>query len=419
MFARFLQLIASAPVLAFRTALLLIIGCGAVAAACADETLGHAQDFLQLPQALKPASFRNTDRLFATRPFQRGPAVYPLPRAKQPLTAISYSLGGTRYGLEDFIKRNNVAGLLVLSQGSIALERYALGNTDKSRWNSFSVGKSIVSTLVGAAVKDGYIDSIDDPISRYLPQLYGSAYERATIRNLLQMSSGVRWNEDYRETGSDIGKLLSCVAARTPDCIVDFMARLPKSAAPGTVFNYSTGETHLLGMAVMAATHKTLSAYLSEKIWAPFGMESDGYWTLESSNGIEMGGGSLAMTLRDYGRFGEFIRRGGIIGNELVLPAGWVAQATQPRIDSPQVNFGNLGPGDPLGYGYQWWLMPHQAPHDGSFQAEGIFGQYIYINPAQRLVIVVWSAWPEAWVEQNDLETVTFFGAVIAALKST
>jgi CubicO group peptidase (beta-lactamase class C family) len=384
----------------------------------AAEKIGDAAHFLMLPPDEQPATYRNTDKVFPTRAFKRGSSVYPLPAA-EPLTAVPYRFAGKSLGLEDFMKRNRVGGLLVLEDGHVRLERYALGNTDQSRWTSFSVGKSIVSTLMGAAVKDGAIASIEDPVTRYLPQLRGSAYDGTTVRNLLQMSSGVRWNEDYTQPGSDIGTMLKCTADDKPGCIIDFMSKLARAAPPGTVFNYNSGETHLLGLIVSAATHKHLTDYLSEKMWARFGMESDGYWVLESTNGAEMAAGSLSMTLRDYGRFGEFIRTGGSAGGERVLPAGWIAEATQPRADSPQIGFGKLEPGDPTGYGYQWWVLPHQAPYSGAFMAEGIFGQYIYIDPAAHLVIVVWSAWPGAWIDANAEEVVDFFGGVIKALKSS
>ena len=384
----------------------------------AAEKIGDAAHFLMLPPEEQQASYRNTDKLFPTRVFKRGSTVYPLPAA-EPLAAVPYRFAGKSFGLEDFMKRNRVGGLLVLEDGHVRLERYALGNTETSRWTSFSVGKSIVSTLVGAAVKDGAIASIEEPVTQYLPQLRGSAYDGTTVRNLLQMSSGVKWNEDYTQPGSDIGKMLKCTADDKPGCIIDFMSKLPRAAPPGTVFNYNSGETHLIGLIVSAATHKHLTDYLSEKMWARFGMESDGYWVLESTNGAEMAAGSLSMTLRDYGRFGEFIRTGGSAGGERVLPAGWIAEATQPRADSPQIGFGKLEPGDPTGYGYQWWVLPHQAPYSGAFMAEGIFGQYIYIDPAAHLVIVVWSAWPGAWIDANAEEVVDFFGGVIKALKSS
>jgi CubicO group peptidase (beta-lactamase class C family) len=383
----------------------------------ATQKIGGTDNFLMLPPDEQPAAYRNTDQRFATRTFKRGTVVYPLPVANPPLTAVHYRFRGKALGLSEFMTRNRVSGLLVLKDGQVRLERYALGNTDKSRWTSFSVGKSIVSTLVGAALKDGAIAGIEDPVTRYLPQLRGSAYDGVTVRNLLQMSSGVKWNEDYRDPGSDIGRMLECTVDEKPGCIIDFMSKLPRAAPPGSVFNYNSGETHLLGLVVSAATHKTLSDYLSEKIWSRFGMESDGYWVLESKNGAEMAAGSLAMTLRDYGRFGEFIRTGGIAGGQHILPAGWIAEATQPRADSPQVGFGKLEPDDPTGYGYQWWVLPHQAPHSGAFEAEGIFGQYIYVNPAAHLVAVIWSAWPEAWVDANAVETDAFLGGVVRALQ--
>lgn len=407
----------------FRSSTAFCAACLLVAALClsghqaaAADKIGTADNFLMLPPDEQPGSFRNTDKIFATRVFKRGANVFALPPASAPLTAVSYEADGKQLGLDDFMSRNRVAGLLILDHGHIALERYGLGNTATSRWTSFSVGKSFVSTLVGAAVADGSIHSIEDPITRYLPALKGSAYDGVSVRNMLQMSSGVKWNEDYRQHDSDIGKLLACVAAKTPGCIIGFMSKLPRVAKPGSLFNYNTGETHLLGLAVSAATGKHLTDYLSQKIWSPFGMESDGYWALESTDGAEMAGGSLAMTLRDYGRFGQFVLGGGMADGKQVLPTGWLAEATQPRKDSPQVGFGKLDAGDPLGYGYQWWLLPPSAPHAGAFEAEGIFGQFIYINPKRQLVAVVWSAWPEAWIDKNSLETHTFLTAAVQTL---
>lgn len=385
-------------------------------AAPAAEKIGSAANFLMLPPDEQPGTFRNTDKLFASRTFKRGATVLALPPATKPLTAVSYETEGKKLGVDDFMARNRVSGLLILDHGRVALERYGLGNTESSRWTSFSVGKSFVSTLVGAAVADGAIHSIEDPITRYLPALKGSAYDGVSVRNMLQMSSGVKWNEDYRQHESDIGKLLACVADKTPGCIIGFMSKLPRAAAPGTVFNYNTGETHLLGLAVSAATGKHLSDYLSDKIWSRFGMERDGYWSLESTDGAEMAGGSLSMTLRDYGRFGQFILGGGMAGGKPVLPQGWLTEASQPRADSPQVGFGKLEPGDPLGYGYQWWVLPHAPPHAGAFEAEGIFGQFIYINPKRQVVAVVWSAWPQAWIDKNSIETHAFLSAAVRTL---
>ena len=409
------------PALIYRALLLSAALCTPLTAAPAPpaaDKIGIAENFLMLPPEEQPGSFRNTDKLFATRTFKHGPSPFALPPVRTPLTSVPYRIDGKTLNVGDFMRRNRVSGLLIIDHGRIALERYGLGNDENSRWNSFSVGKSVVSTLVGAAVKDGSITSIEDPVVKYLPELKGSAYDGTTVRHLLQMSSGVKWNEDYRRRDSDIGTLLNCVAARTPGCIIGFMAKLPRAAPPGTLFNYNTGETHLIGLIVAAATGKTLSDYLSEKIWSRFGMESDGYWTLESEGGVEMAGGSLGMTLRDYGRFGEFILDGGRAGDAQILPSGWVAEASHPRADSPQVGFGKLEPGEPDGYGYQWWAFPPVAPHAGAFQAEGIFGQFIYINPKAALVAVVWSAWPEAWIDKNANETSAFLGAVLKSLNS-
>lgn len=396
--------------------------CGTTLSAAAatpptQEKIGKASDLLSLPPDLQPSTYRHIDQIFDTRAFARGAQVYPLPDAEHRLDKVSYAADGKTYGIDDFMSRNQVGGLLIIKDGRVKLERYGLGNDAHSLWTSFSVGKSIVSTLVGAAVKDGAIHSIDDPVTKYLPTLRGSAYDGVSLRNMLQMSSGVKWDEDYASGHSDIGRLVDCVSRKVPGCIVAFMSKLPRAAAPGTKFNYNTGETYLLGMVVSAATHKHLTQYLSEKIWSPFGMQSDGYWMLDSKDGQEMGGGSLSMTLRDYGRFGLFMLGGGIAGGAKVLPEGWIAAATGVHPDSPQVGYGKLDAGSVDGYGYQWWLFPPKnAGMAGQYSAEGVFGQFIYVNPSEKLVVVVWSAWPPAWVDSKEIETMAFFDATATAL---
>jgi CubicO group peptidase (beta-lactamase class C family) len=247
---------------------------------------------------------------------------------------------------------------------------------------SFSVGKSVTSTLIGAAIKDGKIKSLDALVTDYLPGLRGSAYEDVTIRNLLTMTSGVKWNEDYADPASDVA--LFAQGKPGPDGenpIVAYMAKLPREAAPGTKFVYKTGESDLIGVLLERATGKHPADYLAQKIWSKFGMERDAVWMLDRA-GEELGGCCISMTLRDYGRFGLFIMNGGVAGGEQVVPTDFLAQATRSQVKS---DFGNYG------YGFQWWIHP-----DGAYEASGIFGQSIYINPAEKLIIVTNSAWAQA-----------------------
>ena len=401
-----------------RTALLIaaagLVGCAdsapKAATASASDSLGLAENLLFLRPEQQVPRYRHMDQASPVRVVARGATVFPLPRSAAPLPPA---------GVDSFMVRNQVAGLLILKDGKILEERYRLGNDASTKWISFSVGKSFVSTLVGAAVQDGAIASIEDPLTKYLPALKGSAYEGVSIRQAMQMASGVKYNEDYRDRSADVSKVTQCLHDRVPGCILDVMKALPIAGRAGTLYNYNTGETHLVGLAVQAATGKTLSDYLSEKIWKPFGMESDGYWLLESDGGQEFGGGSINATLRDYGRFGQFILGGGNAAGQPVLPAGWIAEASHPRDDSPANGYGKLYPDYPLGYGYFWWSYPKGPAalpnHDGAFEGEGIFGQILYLNPAERVVVVIWSAWPEPDVGPRWAEYRAFLGGVVGA----
>ncbi|WP_083439024.1 serine hydrolase domain-containing protein [Herbaspirillum autotrophicum] len=353
-------------------------------------------------------TFRNIDRLFSTRVVPNGGKVFPLPAGDKPLKNFKFSSGGKDYDLYDYVSLNRVSGLLVIKDGKIAFENYELGNNEKTRWMSMSVVKSITATLIGAAIKDGHIKSIDDPIINYLPQLKGSAYDGVSVRNLLQMASGVNWNETYTDPKSDRRRMLEVQNAQVPGGVLELMSKLPRAAAPGTRWNYSTGETQVAGALVRAATGKPVAQYLSERIWGKFGMESDATWWLESPDGLEVGGSGLSATLRDYGRFGMFLLGGGKAGGEQILPDGWVKEAGSPKmVDGKLVN-----------YGYMLWPIPNAAGtiNEGAFEARGIFGQHIYMNPKENVVIVVWSALPKptgkATVGDND-----FFAATTQAVR--
>ena len=356
-------------------------------------------------------TFRHIDRLFPTRTVAHGDQVLTLPAAAHPLTQVNFVSRGKHWDLFDYLAVNRVAGLLVLKDGRIALETYQYGNTPHTRWMSMSIAKSITSTLIGAAIRQGYIRSIDDPVTRYVPALAGSAYEGVSIRDILTMSSGVRWNETYTDPSSDRRRLLEVQIAQQPGAALDLMKSLPRAAAPGTVNNYNTGETLVAGEVVHYAVKRSLSEYLSERIWKPFGMESDATWWLASPDGIEIAGSGFSATLRDYARFGLFILGGGRVGTDQVLPAGWTTEAGSPQ---------RLKNGKALDYGFFWWPAtptPETPDPRGAFLGEGIFGQYLYVNVKEGLVIVVWSARskPEGMDVIDDLD---FFGAVAASLQS-
>lgn len=366
------------------------------------------------------ATFRNADRIVYTRTIKRGATTMPLKPHHVSLASLTYDYAGKTTNVDDYMQRNRTAGLLILKGGAVALERYGMGNTETSRWTSWSVAKSVTSTLVGAALKDGHIASLDDPVTRYVTALKGSAYEQNTIRELLRMTSGVRWIEAYSETGdSDSARLRDAYQSGKSGSVMELMRTRPRAAAPGSVFNYSTGESDVLGAVVAAATGTTLSDYLSRKVWAPFGMEADGYWRLDSEGGLELGGSNILATLRDYGRFGLFFSREGVVNGTAVLPLGWRDLAGHP--DSPVTNYGALYEGDPNGYGYQWWALPGKdttiPAQDRPFTALGIYGQFIYINPKEDVVAVVWSAWNNSWVNSAESETYALLSKAVEMLK--
>jgi len=367
------------------------------------------------------ATLRNIDRLAATRPILRGTAVLALPPHGIDLARVGcdYEYRGETYSMDDFFRRNRVTGVLILKGGAIALERYAMGNSQQTRWTSFSMAKSVTSTLVGAALREGRIASLDDSVARYVRALQDSAYADSSIRDLLSMTSGIEWEEDYSLLhGSDILSFERAIASKKGGAVMELMRTRRRAAPSGSVFNYSTADSYVLGAVVAAATGNNLCEYLSKKIWARLGMERDGYWLLDAPGGLETGGNEISATLRDYARFGLFFLRGGAIGNDAVLPAGWIEEATRPR--TPVAAYGKVDD-DPLGYGYQWWAFPEGERalphHDGAFTAQGIFGQFLYGNPREDVVAVVWSTWRSAWDDAAEMETYAMIGAAVARLQ--
>lgn len=294
------------------------------------------------------------------------------------------------------------AGLIIVQDGKIRFEQYALDQDPDARWTSFSVAKSFTSTLVGAAIKDGSIKSLDDKVSTYITDLEGSVYDEVTVRQLMTMTSGVAWNEDYTDPNSDVAQFLNQKPVDGEDVTVSYMKTLKREAAPGEKWVYKTGETNLIGVLVSSATGKSPSEYLSEKIWKPFGMEQDAIWMLGATD-HEISGCCISANLRDYARFGLFILGGGVAGDQKILPDDWLAQATtkQADIDAPG-----------YGYGYQWWTRD-----DGTFTARGIFGQSIFIDPKRKLVIASNGNWPTATDPTGlSVEREAFWQAVQAAV---
>jgi CubicO group peptidase (beta-lactamase class C family) len=352
--------------------------------------------------------YPNMNRVTGTRAIHRGPemtfieaqhATFALPLSPVDLSGVGYELNGKRYTLGEFLEERRTAGLLVIKDGRILYEHYGFGHTAASKWTSFSVAKSVVSMLVGAAIRDGYIKSIDDQVTDYLPLLKDTAYAGVSVKQVLQMSSGVAWNEDYTDAKSDVSRIGTIAAQSGSVGLIKYLGALPRIAKPGEKFNYNTGETHLAGAIVRAAVGNNLATYLSQKIWSQFAMESDGYWMLADEFGAEHGGCCISATLRDYGRIGLFALRDGVLNDGTrVLPVNWMRDSTSPSAANPQ-------------YGYLWWLQS-----GGDYAARGIFGQTIQLYSKDNVVIVTHGLWPVATSDEYSAHRMALMNALRLAV---
>jgi CubicO group peptidase (beta-lactamase class C family) len=304
-------------------------------------------------------------------------------------------------GVEDYMTDQHTAGLVILQDGKIRFERYGQDFDAEGRWTSFSVAKSFTSTLVGAAIQDGYIKSLEDKVSQYIPDLRGSAYDDVTIRQLLTMSSGVKWDEDYENPEADVAKFNNAKADPGLDATVSYMRKLPRAHPPGTVWHYNTGETNLIGVLVSSATGKPLAEYLQDRIWHPGGMAATATW-LQGKTGHEIAGCCLQAATRDFARFGLFVLANGNVGGRQIVPADWFSQAIEKQMD-----IGVAG----KGYGFQWWTYD-----DGAVAAQGIFGQGIFIDPKRRLVIASNSNWTRATLGPEPKAREAFYQKIRALI---
>ena len=356
---------------------LLAAGCATTPStgAAATPTIGEQREAtLFWTQAEREAGFRAMQERFPSDVARAGRQARPLPAGEPlPLDAA---------WLDDYMARHHVAGLMVLHDGRVRLQRHGLGFGPGQRWESFSVAKSVTSVLLGIALQQGHVAGMDDALVRYLPELAGSAYDGVTVGQLLTMTSGVRWNEDYADPDSDVARMYlgACVDGQAH--ALAYLRALPRQHPPGTHWNYNTAETDLLGLVVERATGRPLAHYLSDTVWAPYGMASDAYWIRDECDGSNTGGSGLSATLEDYARFGRFMLDGGLIDGRQAIAEAWMQGAVR----------GPDSEGAPeRGYGYLWW-----TGEGGSYSAVGIFGQMLHVDASRGLVIVQLAAWPKA-----------------------
>ena len=323
-----------------------------------------------------------------------------------------YSFEGRTKSVEDFFTETDTTALLVLKDGQMVMERYALTGGPDVHWISWSVSKSFVSALVGIAVHEGHIRSIEDPISDYIPVPKGSAYHGVSIKNVLQMSSGARWNEDYSDPSCDVFRLAAAMGGAMS--LEEFVAGMATESPPGTVCRYNSGETQALGMLLAYATKRTLSDYMQEKLFEPLGMNAAGYWLVDKT-GKEMAFAGLNLIARDFIKIGELYRNDGVWNGQQVVPSAWVKASI--TADGPHLVPGKPWLSDhtlPFGYGYQWWLP---AGQEGEFTALGIYNQVVYGDRSKGVVIYKQSA-NRAYGTSKDeatnreIETIEFVRAI-------
>jgi len=328
----------------------------------------------------KLEGFGNIKEILPTRQVSKSQNFYPFRYDLLDLSNLKYKFKGEEFSLEDFIQTFKIAGLIVIRDGVILYESYDFGNDETTKWVSFSVTKSVTSMLLGAAIKDGHIKSVEDKVTIYLPQLLNSNYKDVSIKQVLQMSSGIDWNEDYEDPLSDV----NIAGALNSLNLYEYLNSLNKKSSAGNKFNYNTGETNLIGGIVRAAIGNNLSNYLEKKIWKPFGMEFNAYWVIDTDYEQELGGCCLNATLRDYARLGMFAMNNGKLNNGVeILPKNWMKDSTTPSRNNSY-------------YGYQWWL---DGPAYQSFYADGIFGQFIWIDPVSKTVVAMHAARDRADVD--------------------
>ena len=331
---------------------------------------------LLYPTADRRVAFAHTNAWMPTRPLFPSENPYALTTEMDgDLANVSYQVGGETFTVGDFLKREPLMGMAVVKGDTIKLEHYAEDHSPESVWLSFSVTKSFTSTLIGAAIKDGFIKSVDDTVETYLPRLKGTDYGAVSIKNILQMSSGIAWNENYADPDSDVAKAGTFQGTQ----LTDYLGNLPQKHKPGTVFNYNTAESNLLGEVLRAAVGNSATDYMNAKVWQGFGMEHWGNWMQSAPFAGETGGCCISASIRDYARLGIFVKNGAVnAAGESIVPDGWMEEAT-----TPSKGF--------AGYGYKWWLEG-----GGTYMAAGIFGQFIFIDPKNDVVISMHSNAPAA-----------------------
>jgi CubicO group peptidase (beta-lactamase class C family) len=373
------------PALVLLPCVLLALACPA-AAAPDEELLGKSAGYpigtranWFFDEGVRVGSFSNLDKILPHYTLAKAAAPLPLPTAAS-APKIEYSLENQTFALDDFLARQRVTGFLLIKDGEILAERYQYDRNSGDRFISHSMAKSIVSIAIGMALAEKKIGSLDDTVSKYVPELAGSPYGETAIRNLLRMSSGVPFSEDY--DGKD--DLTRFVIARNENGSIEALRLFTaRETEQGTRFHYASSETVVLTVLLRAVTGTTLSEYLTPRLWQPMGAEADATW-VRSQDGTVSGFGNFNATLHDYGRLGMMLAHDGMAGGKQIVPRDYLLDATdwhrQPDAFAPRKATPYFG------YGYQFWLFPSEKRR---FALLGVYGQSVFVDPELKLVMVV------------------------------
>jgi CubicO group peptidase (beta-lactamase class C family) len=327
-------------------------------------------------------NFRQAKNIFATSVVSKPEHSYSFPSQKNAIVLPNeFALNDSLIQTKSYLDFTLTDALLVIQRDSICYEYYSNGFTKDDHHISWSMSKSVISALIGIAINEGKIRSIEETVTDYLPEFAGTGYDNVRIKDVLQMSSGVGFNEDYGDFNSDINVMGRYFALGMP--MADFAKRLKRAREPGTYNLYVSIDTQVLGMILTKATGQSITQYMQDKLWSRIGAESDAYWIVDNS-GMEFAIGGLNVTARDYAKLGQLFLDSGRWQGKQVVPQDWVHASTTP--DAPHLMPGkrdNAAERD--GYGFQWWI-PEGA--DDEFNAQGIYGQFIYIDPDKAIVIV-------------------------------
>ena len=355
-------------------------------------------------------NFNRVKEIYPTTKLTAATTPYRFPEGEPMALPDTYTFNGEKLPTEDFLATTDTSALLILEDGRLRFENYYLTGGETVPWISMSVAKSYIATLLGMAVEEGKIDSIEDPITRYVPELAGSAYDGVRIKDVMQMSSGAAWNEDYADPQSDVMRMAGIMAVG--GSLDKFTATVKSERTPGEFNQYNSADTQALGMLLTRAVGESITDYMQRKLWQPLGAESDAYWMVDDNN-MEMAFGGLNATARDYARLGELYPNRGAWQGEQLVSAAWVDAAVTP--DAPHLQPGENTQSDyVLGYGYQWWIMDGD---EGEYAAIGVYNQFIYVNPSRDLVIVKLSANSDYASTPDEsgyreLETIAFFRTI-------